>query len=605
MKPSSTNKNEFTINVHLVKHQVFYTPIYLCKQKGFNLKFTIDDYELSDKKLVEELFKEPKAKDNEIDIFVTGGPDVVDFLRRQSSTEKEKGKVFFWMPVVDRFPLPLITSKSDKKRHSTEGIRDIRNIKQPYKVYSPPEDTTLHYFLSKFYDKTAFRKKYLDGLTNEEQKAIIDNLEKYHSIFEGKLEPQKDFDKIIEKLKQDKSALGFWLADDEQIRAFKKYNPPMEVIVFTCIYTRKDVWENERKRAFLQNFCKHVSLYINELHDFNRHFHRKKNSNDYDIKVLEPVFEILSDTVKTDAQKMLFISNLKFLAQNRIFATNINNDLVLLGDEIQKQDDKKVFEPFYKLKLYYWISEGFVKNAFKEIDDLHEKEMAQMELLKNISASTHNFKTTINTLFSAPLNSLRLQQSDDRRIELLTQAKETLLLNSELVNLLSKLSIPGYGKESKEKALIDSKLFAESSKKIDLKKIITDRLEIWHLDTTNKLKEIVLTNKNEIILDADFLKYENLFPTERFFEMIVLTIIENCSRHAELDENYKVALSVTASKRELVFSNKKENSKSPDALTGNLRIIDSLLILLDNIGKVSFPHSSGNFQTKISNLKGK
>src|SRR4051812_40138462 len=107
MKPSLTNKSEFTINVHLVKHQVFYTPIYLCKQKGFNLKFTIEDYELSDKKLVEELFKEPKAKDNEIDVFVTGGPDVVDFLLKKSSSENEKGKVFFWMPVVDRFPLPL------------------------------------------------------------------------------------------------------------------------------------------------------------------------------------------------------------------------------------------------------------------------------------------------------------------------------------------------------------------------------------------------------------------------------------------------------------------------------------------------------------------
>lgn len=611
---SSIDKTAFQINVHLVEHQVFYTPIYLCKEDGYDLKFTIQKYEYSDKNLVKELFADTKSKDNEIDVFITGGPDVVSYVRENENTEK--GKVFFWMPIVDRFPLALNVAdrKKNGKKSSNHSIKDMLK-NGPKKVLTPPEDTTLYYFLSKFYDREAFVKKYLKlGFTEEERRAIIGYLEEYTSLFKGKLTPQKDFDSIDEKLVTEPGTIGFGLSDDAGVKKIKKFNPAMEVIAFTCIYTRKDAWDHEKKRNFLQQFCKYVSLNINKIHTFNDYYHRSQSEpKEYRTDVYESVLNILFpekdtsgkiDKGKIEVKKQKFIGNLKYLAQHRIFAVNLMNDLQLQGDKIQKAkmkaEDMKSVDLFYKFKLYYWMSEGFVVNAHKAFEQLHEEETAQMAFLKSISASAHAIKTTINTLMSAPLNSLKSDYSNDYRIDLLAEVKETLLLNAELVNLLSKLSISTYSTQSKEKALLDSKLFDTNKREIDLYNLIQNKIKIRALDKTQALKDICLTNKQAISIKSDFLSFNALNPSERFFEMIVLTVIENCSSHG-YSVNNVIELTVKVSSNELSFSNKPKQAYNNEPLTGNLRIIDSILQLLD-LGRVEIRLDTNNdiFYTTIT-----
>lgn len=226
---------------------------------------------------------------------------------------------------------------------------------------------------------------------------------------------------------------------------------------------------------------------------------------------------------------------------------------------------------------------------------------ANVTYLKGMSATTHALKTTLNTVFSAPLNSLKSDLRDDLRVQLISDAKETLLLNAEVVNLLSKLNITTYSEESKIKALKESGLFEAGQTPVNLKALIESRLNIWHMDKSGSLKEISLDFNCNTEINKNFLQFQDVSPTERFYEMIILTVIENCNRHANSND-FMVKLRVEMDEHTITFINKlKPNGVNFNhkELSGNYLILNSILKNL-NIGHVTLGSENNNFFIKIT-----
>jgi hypothetical protein len=391
---------QFKINIHLVEHQVFYTPIYLCEQDGYEINYVVEKSKSNDRELVQHLFSDDTSNKNEIDIYLTGGPDITTYLTE--NPDAPKSKVYFWMTVVNRLPVQLLV-RHTKRSSDSDGIYSFRNFTEPPithlpKIYSPPKNTTLNYFISKYYDKAAFEKDYLKG-NDEDTRKIKAELKKKHSIFNGKLFPANDFDEIIKNIKSDNElAFAFGISFDEEVRKIKKIAPPMEIIAFTCIYAKNDIWNDEEKRKFLDEFCSKVKHYIDRLHEFEK-FYEKNSAGEYSTKELMPALKVFFKKRFGDIEKLkqeqsedfnklaqIFVTNLKYLAQYRSFAVDLQSVLELRVGDLNSSKDKIIHDPYHKFKLYYWIGEGYVINANKAIIEDAAHKLKSAFILAGVSS---------------------------------------------------------------------------------------------------------------------------------------------------------------------------------------------------------------------------
>jgi hypothetical protein len=403
---------KYKINVHFVEHQVFYTPIYLCKdEKKFDIHF-VHDYKdsatdkPSDKVLVKNLFERGDSDPGVIDIYVTGGPHISSYARANPNCKK--GEVLLWTTIVDRLPVMLLMSNGHGKRdYAQYSLRNLSE-KAPEKIYSPPQDTTLHYFLSQYYDRTSFQKVYFNQNT-EDDKKIIEYFKKHNSIFDGKLDPV-NFGKISASLHENEGTYGYGLSSDQNLRNFKMISPPMEIIPFTCIFTKKDIWADDSRRECLHEFCKAINLNISKIHRFNRYYHKNKETGKYDIKPLLTAIENFHHKTneplsEPELEKLgqLFVGNLKHLVKQRVFAVNLQNDLALKAKGEGVTYDKEIEDI-----LYNWIIKDVVEiePAISEIEaEMKLKneylEKAKLEFKATVANATYSLGHFLKNRFSA------------------------------------------------------------------------------------------------------------------------------------------------------------------------------------------------------------
>ena len=237
---------------------------------------------------------------------------------------------------------------------------------------------------------------------------------------------------------------------------------------------------------------------------------------------------------------------------------------------------------FINLILYRIVSQ-MASERMKE-DLIRDKEI---EDLKNVSASSHVIKTTVNGLFGPPLNSLLQESTVDPRIVELQTAKEKILDYAEVTNLVTKLSSDKIEKNEIQDALASSSLFtlqADDLPEIDelLKSIKEGR--------NNDPNSVDLSFEIEMIdggLAKEVFKYGKYHLSRSFYELLLLTIIENVIKHGATNRAGELTVSMYVSKDQILFINKpKPNSKQDlevEDMTDNFRVFHTVFSKL-NLG---------------------
>ncbi len=275
-----------------------------------------------------------------------------------------------------------------------------------------------------------------------------------------------------------------------------------------------------------------------------------------------------------NCNSILFIQ-LKFgsLEQTTALFIYFNTDISKL-DERRKGWLKKASKTF----LYEEAVGVFLPKQVEKI-----KQDEEIERLRNVSASTHVIKTAINGLFAPPLNSLLQEAKIDPRIKELQTAKEKFLKYAEVVNLMSKLSSSYKDEIEIKKSLIGSELFTENKKELGNIKSVLD--EIIALRERNpSLTKLTFVSHGGNLSESSFIYANEYYPAKSFYELLLLTIIENVVKHGSADDG-KLTVTMNISDKEITFVNKpKPNSKKEirvEDMTGNFRVFHTILNRLD------------------------
>lgn len=234
----------------------------------------------------------------------------------------------------------------------------------------------------------------------------------------------------------------------------------------------------------------------------------------------------------------------------------------------------------------------------KHVEKIKQDE--EIERLRNVSASTHVIKTTINGLFAPPLNSLLQETNVDTRIKELDRAKERLLRYAEVVNLITKLSSNHKDFEGIKESLSGSGLFTiNENKRGEIKSILSEILELRKSDPS--LTSLTFISNNENLAKEVFVYENEYYPAQSFYELLLLTIIENVVKHGATDEG-KLTVIMNISDKQITFSNKpKPNSKRKihvEDMTGNFRVFHTILNRLD-LGTFSVSNDNSEFKVTI------
>lgn len=545
MSTQFNQNDDYVVRIHLVKHQEFYTPVYLCNGK-FKLEFVYEPYETSDKKLVEELFQPIRSKENVIDVFMTGGSDVVQYLHEHPKTEKST--VCFWSSIVDRFPLPLVMQTQSHEKYGNLNIGDVGKH-APEKILCPPEGTTLHYYMCKFHDAEMYIQQHIgSSLTEQEKQKIIASHRDHTSPFAGKLAPQKDFKSIITEAGKDPSSWAFTLPHGSNMQLVEKIHPPMEVVLFTALYTRDDIWQDEKKREFLQLFCKHISMNITEIHEFKQYYEKQPVTGIYDTGWLNLVFDILfpGHTDETFlVEKQDYIANLKYLARNRIFATNLSEDLQIRITKEEEPDSELCITN--RQRIFYWMREGYIKNAELANEEFNKKKNAYIAFKSGVINSTYNIGHLIKNRLT---DSMKALSNFYRSIDSITYDKKRLkevlytaimaLKRAEKIGLFLNLIslIEDEQNDSVFSTLpISSKVnnFLNNQIPYDLRRGFDSILN--YMEKNYEISSFGFDTLNALEIRCISEKKTGVFrPKSFFYDEIILELLYNACNHAEYAE---------------------------------------------------------------------
>jgi len=214
-----------------------------------------------------------------------------------------------------------------------------------------------------------------------------------------------------------------------------------------------------------------------------------------------------------------------------------------------------------------------------------EIEKIEKETLLAITDSVHQIKTMMNGKFNPPLMSL-LQDSKtkyDSRIKLLDTGRLTVIGLAEIINLISKLHQLKNGEKLAESELVKGNLFTTVTETISLNNIIDELVGLRNL---NKNKtEINITTDEDLKVEGNFLRYGNVVPDDVFFQILLLTAIENSIEHGGHGRSGVLEIKVRLTSNQLEVSNKaKGDMNGSIRITGNFKLFQTLVHKL-GIGK--------------------
>jgi len=231
------------------------------------------------------------------------------------------------------------------------------------------------------------------------------------------------------------------------------------------------------------------------------------------------------------------------------------------------------------LKWYIIANKIFKDVILNDIEEMKDFEN-ELNSLRDISMSTHAIKTMVNGLLNPPLSSLKQDPSFEQNLQLdvAIQAKRKIIGLAEIINLISKLSANNNCESIAEKDLEKSGLFSHISEKVSFSKILEGIQETRKLD--KNLTEIVFNYKVHFELPDDFLQYRNVKLNSLFFEIYLLTAMENCVEHGIVNRDGKcyVNMLFDSSEKSLVITNQaKYRTMEEVKMRGNFRLFQIIL----------------------------
>jgi hypothetical protein len=292
----------------------------------------------------------------------------------------------------------------------------------------------------------------------------------------------------------------------------------------------------------------------------------------------------------------------KHLFDNNKSKERIEVGVYLLLKDSFSQNEKSANEVkrfiHYEVLKFLWDKglEYFANGYLEKIKDNND-----IERLRNVSASTHVIKTTINGLFAPSLNSLLLEDNVDQRIKELQTAKEKFIKYAEVINLMSKLSSPFEDESEVKYSLIRSELFTKEKK--DLVNIQSVLNEIKALRERDPIKTKITFVPEDIggLSENAFVYAGTHYPAKSFYELLLLTIIENVVEHGA-DDDGKLTVTINLSEMEITFRNKpKPNSKielGVESMTGNFRVFHTILNKLE-LGEFNVSNDTNEFKVTL------
>lgn len=238
----------------------------------------------------------------------------------------------------------------------------------------------------------------------------------------------------------------------------------------------------------------------------------------------------------------------------------------------------------------------------KHVEKIKQDE--EIERLRNVSASTHVIKTTINGLFAPPLNSLLQEDQVDPRIEELQTAKEKFIKYAEVINLMSKLSSTYEDEIEIKKSLTGSGLFTKNKKEAGNIGSVLNEIIALRERNPSLTKLTFLSGKGNLSENV-FVYANEYYPAKSFYELLLLTIIENVVKHGAADDG-KLTVTMNLSAMEITFANcPKPNSKNEirvEDMTGNFRVFYTILNRL-KLGEFNVSNYNNEFKVTLKALE--
>lgn len=386
------NSKQMTLNIHLVRKQFFYAPLYLAvnqleaENKTISVVYT-EEYK-SDNDLVKALLdnSEVASDENTINIFITGLKDIQDNIERSKNPE-----VYLWHILVNRLPVQLMAGNLDDAQNFS-----FRNYsEEPIKVLCPPEGTTLYKYIKEFYASGDYESQDFSGFC---------------------LEPL-EFDQLYSNIKSEDTEYkyGFSIGDPKDGLLFraKNFHPPIEPIPFSCIFSGRQEWNNKIKREFLFELTEKIQRSIVKIYDFkNFTKYIKERTYEYDnenviaLLIYDAIQKNGEDVTKDEKIKRLqtILRNLKWFAKFRIWSFDLINTLKsnsedLPGINVFEEKDKEYLKTIHDYTLRSAIAAVMSRNLShnlgshvffytkKEVDDIiAENDTAEnVEKLKGLS----------------------------------------------------------------------------------------------------------------------------------------------------------------------------------------------------------------------------
>lgn len=263
------------------------------------------------------------------------------------------------------------------------------------------------------------------------------------------------------------------------------------------------------------------------------------------------------------------------------------------------ENDKNKIKDFihYEVLKFLW-DKGLEYFSNSYIEKIKQDE--ELERLRNVSASAHVFKTTINGLFAPSLNSLLQETNVDPRILELEKVKSKLLKYAEVVNLMTKLSSKYKDKVAIKESLTGSGLFTMNPNEIGkIKSVYEEILKLRKEDSS--LTALTFEINQEALAKDVFVYEDEYYPTKSFYELLLLTIIENAVEHGANDDG-KLTVIMNLFENEITFVNKpKPNSKKEirkEDMTGNFRVFRTILNRLE-LGEFDVSNNNDEFKVTL------
>lgn len=232
--------------------------------------------------------------------------------------------------------------------------------------------------------------------------------------------------------------------------------------------------------------------------------------------------------------------------------------------------------------------------ASKVFKDIILNELDKFEEYKKnvgISVTLHQIKTFVEGVLDSPINKLDSSmpslKSNPDFIKLI-KGRNDIVNTANIINLITKLSTKKKSEIVDKKDLLGSSYFSES-KIASIQPIIEEIIELRKLDSRKKTVLITTNGCEEI---DDFLKCGSTYPSELFFKLFLLTVVENTANYGkEIDNVRQLELKYDTAKKCLVARNIPENACDPlpkkNKLTGNFKAFDIILDTLE-IGQLEF-----------------